>query len=302
MTDTQGVAHNFTVCFDLASRTTSGTVANMARVLAISSHVAFGSVGLAAIVPALQWLGHEVISLPTVFLSSHPGYPRFAGAAIPAEQLDAMLDAMTANGWFADTAAVLTGYLPTLEHVRVSRRAIERVVAANPSAIYLCDPVFGDEPEGIYLPNDVAAALRDDLLPLAHVTTPNRFELAWLSGLPVGDLQEAGRAAAALGTPSVLATSVPAVDNRLANVLFKDGKGLACYVRRRTSAPHGTGDLLSAMFLGNHLNNHSSSYCLGASASAVDASVAASMGRDELPLASAGSLWANARVLPAAPA
>ena len=56
----------------------------MARVLALSSYVAFGSVGLAATVPALHWLGHEVIALPTVVLSNHPGYPRFAGESIPA--------------------------------------------------------------------------------------------------------------------------------------------------------------------------------------------------------------------------
>ena len=71
----------------------------MARVLALSSHVAFGSVGLAAMVPALHWLGHEVIVMPTVVLSNHPGYARFAGEPIPATQIAAMLDALEANGW-----------------------------------------------------------------------------------------------------------------------------------------------------------------------------------------------------------
>jgi pyridoxine kinase len=273
----------------------------MARVLAISSHVAFGSVGLAAIVPALHWLGHEVIAVPTVVLSSHPGYPRFAGDAVPAERIASMLDAMEANGWFAETAAVLTGYLPSPEHVQVARQAVERVKAANPAAIYLCDPVFGDEPDGVYVPEGIPTALRDELLPIAHVTTPNRFELSWLSGLPIAGPEEARLAAAALPTPQVLATSIQAPDNRLANILFEEERGLACYVRRRASAPHGTGDLMSAMFLGNRLNDFSLAYCLGAAASAVDASVAASMGRNELPLAASGALWASARVLPAAP-
>lgn len=285
----------------MASAPTFGTVLVMARVLALSSHVAFGSVGLAAIVPALHWLGHEVIALPTIVLSSHPGYPRFAGEVVPVDQLEAMLDAMETNGWFGEIAAVITGYLPTLGHVRTARRAVERIRVANPAAVYLCDPVFGDEPEGIYLPSDIPGAIRDTLLPLASITTPNRFELGWLSGLSVGDAEEARRAAATLRVPSVLATSVPDSDSRLANILFQGDRSLACYVRRRASAPHGTGDLLSAMFLGNHLNSFSPSYCLGASASAVDASVAASMGREELPLASTGALWASARVLPTAP-
>ncbi len=273
----------------------------MARILALSSHVAFGSVGLAAIVPALHWLGHEVMAFPTVILSSHPGYPHYAGGEVEVGRLQAMLDAAEANGWLADTAAILTGYLPTPDHVRFARTAVERVRSANAAAIYLCDPVFGDEPDGMYLSTGTAEATRDQLLPLATVTTPNSFELSWLSGgAPVDGPESARRAAAALNVPTVLATSIPASDNRLANILFHNNQGLACFVRRRVSAPHGTGDLLSSMFLGNQLNDFSPAYCLGASASAVDASVAASMGRDELPLAGAGALWANARVLPAA--
>jgi pyridoxine kinase len=273
----------------------------MPRILALSSQVAFGSVGLAAIVPALQWLGHEVIAVPTVVLSNHPGYPHVAGEAVPARQIEVMLEAMDANGWLADTAAILTGYLPSPAHVVAARAAVERVRRANPQALYLCDPVFGDEPEGIYLPVDAADAIRDELLPLANIATPNRFELAWLTGLPVGDLTEARSAARALAVPSVLATSIDASDNRLATMLAKGEDAIACYVRRRSSAPHGTGDLLSAMFLGNHLNAFSLSYSLGAAASAVDATIAASMGRNELPLAAASALWANARVLPTAP-
>jgi pyridoxine kinase len=278
-----------------------GHIRAMPRVLALSSHVAFGSVGLAAVVPALQWLGHEVIAVPTVVLSNHPGYPHTAGEAVPARQIETMLAAMDANGWLADTAAVLTGYLPSAAHVAVARAAVERVQSANPQALYLCDPVFGDEPDGIYLPAETAAAIRDELLPLASIATPNRFELAWLTGLPVGDLAEARRAASALAVPTVLATSIDASDNRLATMLANGEDAIACYVRRRSSAPHGTGDLLSAMFLGNHLNAFSLSYSLGAAASAVDATIAASMGRNELPLAAAGALWANARVLPTVP-
>jgi pyridoxine kinase len=273
----------------------------MARVLALSSHVAFGSVGLAAMVPALHWLGHDVIVMPTVVLSNHPGYPRFAGEPIPAAQIAAMLDALEANGWLKDTAAVISGYLPSPAHVAEARSAVERVRRANAGALYVCDPVFGDEPEGIYLSEATASAIRDELLPLATLATPNRFELSWLAGLPVGDPIEARQAAWALGVPSVLATSVPADDNRLANVLVMGSECAACYVRRRPSAPHGTGDLLAAMYLGNLLNGASPAYSLGASTSAVDASVAASMSRDELPLAATSALWANARVLPTAP-
>jgi pyridoxine kinase len=273
----------------------------MACVLAISSHVAYGSVGLAAIVPALHWLGHDVIAVPTVVLSNHPGYARFAGAEVPAAQIAHMLEALEANGRLAETTAIISGYLPTPAHVTAVRAGVERVRNANRDALFLCDPVFGDEPEGLYLAPGVATAVRDSLLPLADITTPNRFELSWLSGMPVEDPQQGRVAAEALGISRVLATSVPASDNRLANVLVSGDEASACFVRRRPAAPHGTGDLLAAMYLGNQLNGASRAYCLGAAASAVDASVAASMGRNELTLAATGPLWTNARVLPTVP-
>jgi len=273
----------------------------MARILAVSSHVAYGSVGLASIVPALQWLGHETVPVPTVVLSCNPAYPHFAGKAVPADEIVAIIEALGANGWLAETAAVLSGYLPTRAHVEAVRDAVERVRAANPAALYLCDPVFGDEPEGLYLPGEIADAIRNRLLPLADITTPNSFELSYLSGLPASNPQEARIAAAALPVATVLGTSIPADGNRLANVLVSAEGALACYVARRAEAPHGTGDMLSAMFLGHRLNGASNTHSLGAAAGAVDASVTAAHGLEELPLRGAGSVWRSAEILPTAP-
>jgi pyridoxine kinase len=269
----------------------------MARILALSSYVAFGSVGLAATVPALHALGHEAIAVPTIVLSNHPGYARFAGEAVPPAQIAAMIDAVETNGWLSDTAAIITGYLPSPAHVEEARSAVARLRHANPHALYLCDPVFGDAPEGLYLSDETASAIRDELLPLAAVATPNCFELSWLAGLPVGDALEARQAAWALGVPSVIATSVPASDHRLANVLVSGNAALACSVRSHPGAPHGTGDLLAALYLGHVLNGAPPATALARAVAAVEAGIMASEGRDELPLA-AGALWTDAPQLP----
>ena len=101
----------------------------MARVLAISSQVARGHVGLSAIVPALQGLGHEVIGLPTVLLSNHPGHKVVAGERVSPALLRRMLDALEANGWLGEIEAVTTAYLPSVEHVQFAVEAIGRVKA-----------------------------------------------------------------------------------------------------------------------------------------------------------------------------
>ena len=96
----------------------------MARVLAVSSQVVRGHVGLSAAVPALQRLGHEVWPVPTIVLSNHPGHPHAAGTEIEPGVLDAMLDALDRNGWLGEVDAVLTGYLPA----RLSPAEIEATV------------------------------------------------------------------------------------------------------------------------------------------------------------------------------
>ena len=81
----------------------------MAKVLAISSHVVRGHVGLDATVPALQWLGHEVWAVPTVLLASRPGLGRMVRHELPASELADMLAALEADGCWPSLDAVLTG-------------------------------------------------------------------------------------------------------------------------------------------------------------------------------------------------
>ena len=154
----------------------------MARILAISSQVARGAVGLSIIVPALQALGHEVIGLPTVVLSNHPGHAHVAGTRIEAAVLHKMLDALAANGWLQGVDGVLSGYLPTIAHVAFAGEAVARVRAGNMGlkANYLCDPVLGDDPHGLYIDEAAAKAIRDRLIPIADIATPNRFEQSFL--------------------------------------------------------------------------------------------------------------------------
>ena len=116
----------------------------MARVLAISSHVVRGHVGLAATVPALQSLGHEVWALPTVIVASRPGLGRMARHEPPATGLADMLAALEADGCWPSLDAVLTGYFASPEAVAAAAQAIRRIRAVNPRALVLVDPVLGD--------------------------------------------------------------------------------------------------------------------------------------------------------------
>ena len=256
----------------------------MARVLALSSHVVRGSIGLQAIGAALRGLGHEVWALPTILLSNHPGHLRSGGVTTPADRIDAMIDALEANGWHGEVDAVITGYLPSVAHVAAASRALARVKIARPDLVFLCDPVLGDDPKGLYIAADAAAALRDRLVPLADILTPNRFELAWLAGRTIASTAEAVAAAGQLKVRTVIATSVPATPGNIANICVTNTEPLIVDVPRLNHVPHGTGDYFSGLYLGHILGGANAEEALRSATSGVAAAIAASAGRDELVL------------------
>jgi pyridoxine kinase len=273
----------------------------MAKVLSISSQVVYGHVGNSTARFVLQRMGHEVLSLPTVLLSNRPGYKALAGDRISPAQLDAMLEAADANGWLADVNAILTGYIPTAEHAALCERWIGRVEALNPHAVYLCDPIIGDEPAGIYIEEAAARAIRDHLVPLADILTPNRFELGWLSSRPIPDAAAAVTAARVLSRPVVIVTSAPAgAPDRIANILVEAGETAAAVSAHATVQARGTGDFFAANFLAHKLNGLSNRDALRAAAAATAMIMAASEGQSELALIETQARWAGAGLRPAA--
>jgi pyridoxine kinase len=267
----------------------------MARVLAISSQVARGHVGLAAIVPALQRLGHDVIALPTILLSNHLGHRAAAGEQVSPDLLLRKLEALDANGWLSEIDAILTGYLPSTGHVRFAADAIRRVREQSARVRVLIDPVLGDEPKGVYINADAAALIRDDLMVRADIATPNAFELGWLASTRISNSGDAMQAARVLAPQQILATSVPATDAVILNVLIDKGAKdvLVAEVPHKARVQNGTGDLLSALYLGHGLRGATASDAFARAVAGVDAAIAASMGQDELALAASSPAWAD---------
>jgi pyridoxine kinase len=256
----------------------------MSTILAISSQVARGHVGLSAAAPALQALGHDVIALPTVMLSNHPGHGQVEGQRIDPALLRQMLATLDGHGWLKDVGAVLSGYLPTPEHVAVVAEAVALVRGHTPGAAYYCDPVLGDDPKGLYIAEDAARALAETLVPIADVTFPNRFELEWLSGVSVADAAGALRAAAELGVDWTIATSVPHEGAKLATIAIGRDEAWLSAVARQDNVPNGTGDLFAALFAGYRLAGRTVRESLGTAVGAIEQAICASKGRDELQL------------------
>lgn len=218
------------------------------RVLSVSSQVVWGPVGNSAAVPALQAAGHEVLSLPTVTLSNHPGHGPPAGFRTAAEDMARMLAALDSLGALDRLDALLTGYFATAGQVK----EVAGLLARMEVPFVLVDPVMGDHGR-LYVPQDVADAIRAELLPRATCIAPNGFELGLLAGIPVTDAGSAIAAARSLRLPEVLATSIPVDGAHLATLLVTPKEVHSAVTRRLAQVPHGTGDFLSGLYLAQRL-------------------------------------------------
>lgn len=256
----------------------------MARIIVLSSFVTRGHVGLRAMVPALERLGHEVMAIPTVFLSSHAAFPQVAGGPVATDVLDQIAAALDANGWLSTAHSIVTGYLPSAAHVRFAAALTDRVRQHAPTAQFVCDPVIGDEPKGLYVSPETAAAIRDELIPRASLATPNRFELSWLTDRRIASLHDAVGAGRSLSCENVLATSIPHGAAGLATLLISGDIAAFTSVPARPKVPSGTGDYLTGLFVAETAAGRSRTQALAIAGAFLDRALAASGQSDDLCL------------------
>src|SRR6476661_769514 len=190
-------------------------MARVTTILSIQSSVAYGHVGNSAAVFPLQRLGVEVWPVHTVHFSNHTGYGEWRGPLMPADDVRAVIQGVEERGAFPNVAAVLSGYQGGEEIGDVILDAVAKVKAANPDAIYACDPVMGNAKSGCFVHPAIPVLLRERVVPAADVITPNQFELGFLTETAPQTLEEilaSADLARKMGPSTVLVTSVERAD------------------------------------------------------------------------------------------
>jgi hydroxymethylpyrimidine/phosphomethylpyrimidine kinase len=163
---------------------------------------------------------------------------------VPAGFVTAQLDAVATD---IGVAAAKTGMLANAEIIAAVAEGVERH-RIDPLIV---DPVSASKHGDPLLRPDAVDALRDRLLPLAEVVTPNLGEVALLTGVEVkevDDLPRAAEAMLALGPKWVLVKGGHLPDNADAVDLLSDGATTLEVASERldTRDTHGTGCTLAA--------------------------------------------------------
>jgi pyridoxine kinase len=268
------------------------------RFLSLQSHVAYGYVGNRAATFPLQRLGHEVWAVNTVEFSNHTGYGAWKGRTASAEQVADIVHGIEALGQLARCDALLTGYVGDAALGGVVLQTVRKVRAANPQAIWCCDPVLGDIDTGLYVKPGIDSFFRDHALPQADLITPNHFELEHLTGRKVATLGEAVAAARGLLTGSrpqlALVTSfrregLQSEQIEMLAVTPAAAWRIVTPLIAFDVMPNGTGDTVAALFTAHWLATRDIAYALSESASSIYAvlEVTQAMGERELQLVAA---------------
>ncbi|MGE4278554.1 MAG: pyridoxal kinase [Magnetospirillum sp.] len=223
------------------------------KILSLSSSVAHGHVGNSALTLPLQRLGFDVTAINTVQFSNHPGHGSFGGDVFPPDHVGRVVDGLAQSGFLGGHDGIVSGYLGDAGN----GPSLLRILAANPNAPYLCDPVMGDDGHSYVRPG-IAQFLCGPALAAAAIVTPNPFELGLLSGAPAEGLEQALRAAAGLlskGPSLVVVTSLEIDGDMACAAVTAHGRWLIRTPRLPFARPvNGAGDLLAGLILAEHLS------------------------------------------------
>jgi len=211
----------------------------------------------------------------TVQFSNHTGYGEWTGRVFDGQAVEEIVQGIADRGVLGRCDAVLSGYLGSADIGHAVVGTVGRVRAANPDAVYCCDPVIGDVGRGVFVRPGIEEFMREVAVPAADIVTPNHFELDLLSGTTTTSLdavKDAVAAVQALGPRVVLTTSLVTDDTPgdCVDLLASEG---GRHVRVRTPrldvSVNGAGDAIAALFLAHWLETRSIAEALGRAAASV---------------------------------
>lgn len=228
------------------------------KILSIQSAVAYGHVGNSAAVFPLQRIGVEVLPVYTVNFSNHTGYGAWRGPLISPDDVREVILGIEERGVFPQIDVILSGYQGGEGVADVILETVARVKAANPAAIYSCDPVMGNAKSGCFVAPAIPVLLRDRVVPAADIITPNQFELGFLTDTQPDTLESTLASVdlvRATGPQTVLVTSVerPDREDDSIEMLAVDDSG--AWIVQTPYIPmkaNGSGDVTAALFTAHY--------------------------------------------------
>lgn len=169
--------------------------------------------------------------------------------ALSAEAVVAQMEAVVSD---IGVQATKTGMLLNQDIIKAVASGVKALGLDN----LVVDPVMVSRAGAQLIDDEAVACLRDILIPMAAIVTPNRYEAQILSGLEIHTLEDMNAAAQRihqLGATAVLVKGGAMKGNLRGVDVWFDGKELSILTTEQveTSNTHGTGCTLSSAIAAN---------------------------------------------------
>ena len=190
------------------------------RVLIVAGSDSGGGAGIQADIKAVTAMGAFAATAITALTAQNTEGVHGVVAVEPAfiaQQIEVVLTDIGAD-------ALKTGMLHSAEVIATVAESLKRHAPGVPLVV---DPVMVAKGGHRLLLTEAETALRDTLLPMAAVVTPNLPEAEVLAGFPVrteADMKRAAEALAARGAKAVLLKGGHLEGDRVVDLLLQDGR------------------------------------------------------------------------------
>lgn len=240
----------------------------MKQILLINDVVGHSHVGMVAMLPILTYMGHATYNLPTALVSNTLDYGDF-NVMETTEYMRGTLPAWQRLGFRFDSAC--TGLMFSEEQAKLVYNYCSQL--HNVGTTIFVDPIMGD---GGHLYNGMSnrqVELMREMVGIADLTFPNYTEACLLCGI---DYRQEGMS---WSEAQKLLDGIVALGAQSAIITSAHVEGKSCVVGRRSSTPlkgiaqqyedglyfkidydeipvafHGTGDIFSAVLIGDLMN------------------------------------------------
>lgn len=223
------------------------------RVAVLHDLCAVGKAAMTNILPVLSVMGLETCPIPTMVLSTHTGgFGKPAARSLDGFPLEAVRHI---RGCGLEFDALLIGYLGSMSCIEQVRECIPFFSSAK----ILLDPVMGDHGRYYSGFDEEYCRMLRTLIKECAVLKPNFTEACFLTGEPFSDscseekLERIFGGLRNLGASEIVMTSVPLGEAEFGIAVCEEGQVTVCPEKKEGRAYPGTGDLFSAVLLGNLL-------------------------------------------------
>ena len=228
------------------------------KIITIQDVSCYGQCSTTVALPILSAFGFETAILPTAILSTHTsGFKNFTVHDL-SDELPKII-----NHWKNENIkydVLYSAYLGEVRHVDYVLKIKKELL--NDKALFLCDPVMGDNGKLYPAFNmEYVDAIRK-LASKSDIIIPNLTEATFLAGMEYRE--DYGESyilsildkLTSLGIKKIILTGVSYDQNSIGIAIYDDGKYSYYKHRKINKSFHGTGDIYTSVFLAAYLKNN----------------------------------------------